>query len=123
MQRAPESPLKRRREARLAAKRATSRRGRVPTATTATSTAPQNKKRSSRRPSRDRRGSVAESGGLFFFGRGRDVGRAEFVAGAAERIERQGFTEFGAETPNVDVDGARAAVVAIAPDAREQVFA
>ena len=49
--------------------------------------------------------------------------RAKLVAGAAQRLERQRVAELGAQPANVDVHRARAALVAAAPDPREQRLA
>ena len=50
----------------------------------------------------------------------RSPGRAQLVAGAAQRLERQRVAELRAQAPHVDVDRARAALVARPPHAREQ---
>ncbi len=49
--------------------------------------------------------------------------RAELVARAAQRLERQRVAQLRAQAAHVDVDRARAALVAAAPDAREQRLA
>src|SRR5689334_3039270 len=51
-----------------------------------------------------------------------ELGGAQFVTRAAQRLEGQCVTEFGSQAPNVDVDGARAAFVAVAPNARQEVL-
>src|SRR6478736_7855130 len=50
------------------------------------------------------------------------IGRSQLVARAPERFQGQCIAQFGPQAPHVNVDRARSAVVAIAPNPREQVI-
>src|SRR6187402_582275 len=50
------------------------------------------------------------------------IGGSQLVARAPERFQGQRIAELCPQAPHVDVDGARAAVVAVAPNPRQEVI-